>query len=268
MFRTSPHREPTWAERLVAAPAPSATLESQVKRARLTAAPVIAGGGDAPVVPTPEAAPILGSSDDGGDAPEPDGEGKGQANSAEEAKSLRHLLTHLPKNSHCEACMRAKMVKKHARRRHAPTGPDSPTIFGDSVTADHLFSTGEKSTGTAGEQYAMVVLDLGTRWRDCYPSAERDATQSRLALQSFIGPRTVVKTFQCDGAKELYKAAVDLGICPNTSRPYVSQSNSIVERAIRQKGTSCSQREHRSRPRLGLSSLSPCLTLLPSWATR
>jgi hypothetical protein len=42
-----------------------------------------------------------------------------------------------------------------------------------------------------------------------------------------------VKTFQCDGAKELYKAAVDLGICPTTSRPYVSQSNSVVERAIR-----------------------------------
>ena len=129
--------------------------------------------------------------------------------------------------------MRAKMVKKHARRRHAPTGPDSPTIFGDSITADHLFSTGEQSMGAAGEQYAMVVLDLGTRWRDCYPSAERDATQSRLALQSFIGPRTTVKTFQCDGARELYKAAVDLGICPTTSRPYVSQSNSVVERAIR-----------------------------------
>ena len=26
---------------------------------------------------------------------------------------------------------------------------------------------------------------------------------------------------------------MDLGICPTTSRPYVSQSNSIVERAIR-----------------------------------
>ena len=79
----------------------------------------------------------------------------------------------------------------------------------------------------------MVALDLATRWRDCFPSAERDSTQSRVALQSFIGPRTTVKTFQCDGARELYKAAVDLGICPTTSRPYVSQSNSIAERAIR-----------------------------------
>ena len=200
----------------MAAPAPSGTPPSQVKRARLTAAPVPAGGGDAPACPTTEATPLQGSSDDGADGPDPDGEGKGQSNSAEDAKSLRHLLTHLPKNPHCDACMRAKMVKKHARRRHAPTGPDSPTTFGDSITADHLFSTGEQSMGTAGEQYAMVVLDLGTRWRDCCPSAERDATQSRLALQSFIGPRTTVKTFQCDGARELYKAAVDLGICPTT----------------------------------------------------
>ena len=37
----------------------------------------------------------------------------------------------------------------------------------------------------------------------------------------------------CDGARELFRAAVDLGICPSTSRPYVSQSNSIAERAIR-----------------------------------
>ena len=129
--------------------------------------------------------------------------------------------------------MRANVVKKHARRRHAPAGPDAPVSFGDSITADHLFPRGERGEGTAGEKYAMVVLDIGTRWRGCYPFAERDSTQSRVAPQSFIGPRAVVKTFQCDGARELYKAAVELGICPTTARPYVSQSNSVVERAIR-----------------------------------
>ena len=53
-----PHREPTWAERLVAAAAPPNTLESQVKRARLTTSTVTAGGGNAPVAPAPEVAPI------------------------------------------------------------------------------------------------------------------------------------------------------------------------------------------------------------------
>ena len=79
----------------------------------------------------------------------------------------------------------------------------------------------------------MVVLDLGARWRDCFPSAERDARQPRIALQSFICPRTNVNTCQRDGARVLYKVAVDLGIRPTTSRPYVSQSNSLVERATR-----------------------------------
>ena len=114
-----------------------------------------------------------------------------------------------------------------------PPGLGAPANFGDAITADHLFSTGELSERSSGEKYAMVVLDLATRWRDCFPSAERDSTQSRVALQSFIGPRTTVKTFQCDGAREFYKAAVDLGICPTISRPYVSQSNSVVGRAIR-----------------------------------
>ena len=91
--------------------------------------------------------------------------------------------------------MRAKMAKKHARRRHAPAGPDAPTAFGDSVTADHLFSTGEQSEGSSGEKYAMVVLDLATRWRDCFPSAERDSTQPRVALQSFIGPPHYCENF-------------------------------------------------------------------------
>ena len=44
------------------------------------------------------------------------------------------------------------------------------------------FSPHEKGDGTFGERYAMVVLDLGTRWRDCFPSAENNATESRIAL--------------------------------------------------------------------------------------
>ena len=79
----------------------------------------------------------------------------------------------------------------------------------------------------------MVVLDLGTRWRGCYPSADKGSAQSMITLPSFIGPRVIVKTCQCDGARKLYKAAVDRGFCPTTPRPYVSLSNSLVERAIR-----------------------------------
>jgi hypothetical protein len=235
------HRDPAWDEGSVAAAATSARNSIvPIRRIQFNDVPEEGGGGNAPALPVTtrkeEASPIAESetpSDDG----QEQGTGKEQIksfpNTPAEAKTLRHMLTHLPKNDHCEACTRANMVKKHARRCHTPSGPDAPTAFGDSVTADHLFSAGDKDVGTHGERYAMVVLDQGTRWRDCFPSAEKDTTQSRIALQSFLGPRVTVNTFQCDGARELYKAAAELGICPTTSRPYVPQSNSLVERAIR-----------------------------------
>ena len=91
---------------------------------------------------------------------------------------------------------------------------------GEFVVVDRLFSTGGKDTGTVSGMNAMVIMDMATRWRDCFPSAEQDATQSRLALQSFIGTRTTVKTFQCVGAGEIYKAAVDLGI----ARPHLTRA--------------------------------------------
>ena len=69
------------------------------------------------------------------------------------------------------------MTNKHERRRHARAGPDAPAAFGDSITADQLFSIGERGEGAGGEKYVMVVLDLGARWRGCYPAAERDAMQ-------------------------------------------------------------------------------------------
>ena len=76
-------------------------------------------------------------------------------------------------------------------------------------------------------------FSTGTKYLDCYPTADKGATEARLSLQGYIGPRQTVSSFQCDGAKELYKAAIELGLCPSTSRPYVSQSNSVAERQIR-----------------------------------
>ena len=36
-----------------------------------------------------------------------------------EAKSLKHLMTHMPKNPHCSSCQRAKMTAKPNPRRIA-----------------------------------------------------------------------------------------------------------------------------------------------------
>jgi hypothetical protein len=146
--------------------------------------------------------------------------------------SLEHLLTHLPKHPHCSACQRAKLVKKHARRRRV-NPDDMPTRFGEQVTADHLISSRENSVGYDGSKYAIVIYDIATSYRDCFPTGDKDAIDARLALQQFVGPRSTVESFHCDGAKELYNAVVDLGMCPSTSRPYCSTSNAVAERQIR-----------------------------------
>ena len=168
------HRDPTPQEKSAAAPA-TAELNGMMaaRHTRFPDTRVVAGGGNAPAAPgaaeplPTDASPEEAPSDDGAVEASPDEDTKRIPNTPAEAMSLRHLLTHLPKNEHFAACMRATMTKKHARRRHTPAGPDAPVSFGDSITADHLFSIGERGKGSGGEKYAMVVLDLGTRWREC-----------------------------------------------------------------------------------------------------
>ncbi len=42
---------------------------------------------------------------------------KGRIDLKAEATSLRHLLTHLPKNSHCVFCQQAKMRQRYSHKR-------------------------------------------------------------------------------------------------------------------------------------------------------
>ena len=56
-----------------------------------------------------------------------------------QAVSLQHLLTHLPKNPFCEACLRSKLNKVPARKI-AKVAEEQPTSFGEKVTCDHLIS--------------------------------------------------------------------------------------------------------------------------------
>ena len=60
-----------------------------------------------------------------------------------EAKSLRHLMTHLPKNEMCKVCQRAKIAQKQARKKERKKkkkqGDDpEPLKFGDLITADGI----------------------------------------------------------------------------------------------------------------------------------
>ena len=57
---------------------------------------------------------------------------RGRSRSIDEARTLEHLVTHMPKSKWCEACQRAKMQHKQCRRSQKLSGR-----FGELVTIDH-----------------------------------------------------------------------------------------------------------------------------------
>ena len=64
-------------------------------------------------------------------------EDDGKRNLKAEAVSLEHMMTHTPYNVHCPSCVRAKMLRRPARRVvHDPAA--MPKKFGDLVNADHI----------------------------------------------------------------------------------------------------------------------------------
>ena len=74
-----------------------------------------------------------------------------------EAVSLEHTMTHTPFNGHCPSCVRAKTVRKPARRvEHDPAM--APTRFGDLVNADHIIAHSREAMGLTGERDALAVV--------------------------------------------------------------------------------------------------------------
>ena len=125
-----------------------------------------------------------------------------------EATSVRHLLTHLPKNPCCPVCQAGKLVKNHHRRK--TPNEDSVTSFGEKCTADTLYAHGERSQGRHGEKYAVVLLDLGTDWCSCEPCCERSSKDAAVAMRAFAGPDANIKSFYSDSAKELVDVAREM----------------------------------------------------------
>jgi len=86
-----------------------------------------------------------------------------------ETLSLHHQLAHMPKNRYCPACLRAKMIRKPARRSKQPI-TDKLTKFGDLVNADHVLAQSEEACGLFGERDALIVVDRYSKYIDAYPS--------------------------------------------------------------------------------------------------
>lgn len=103
------------------------------------------------------------------------------------ARSLNHLLIHLPKNKLCPFCDVGKMVKDQFRSQVTDVH-DKP--FGIHVTGDHLFIR-ENVVGYEGSKSAMVLYDLGTTWSDCNASVNKDVEEAVWAMKLFAGDFTI-----------------------------------------------------------------------------
>ena len=157
-----------------------------------------------------------------------------------------HNLTHFPKLSTCEICAKAKTQKAQCRRKHKERrekageaeGQEAAELgklekFGELLTADHAIIGSEHEASRQGQRAALIILDAGTRWIDCYPSATKSAADTLQALQNFVGPQEKVNRFYTDNSGELIAAAKTLGWRHDTSTPNRPQTNGMAESAVR-----------------------------------
>ena len=168
--------------------------------------------------------------DDKGDRDE--NYGKLWRNTKEEATSLKHLLLHLPKNKHCDACNRAK--KQYAQNRRIKQGP-IPEFFGDEVTCDNWIITpknGINLRGIDGETCALVFRDRATNWVQCVPQKKHTKQETKSALQYIKGIETFVR-FHSDGSGEIDQACKEMEVLHTISPPSIPQKNSRAERSNR-----------------------------------
>ena len=103
-----------------------------------------------------------------------------------EALSIRHQLTHVPKNRYCPACLRAKMVRKHARRSKSSIA-EKLTKFGDLVNADHVLAQSPEACGLFGERDALIVVDRYSKYIDAYPLMTKNTEDAYASLVDFFG---------------------------------------------------------------------------------
>ena len=95
----------------------------------------------------------------------------------EDAKSLSHMLTHVPKNPYCTTCQRAKMQAKSAPNRKGlhSDGSARPKGFGVEATADHFIAKDEIDTSISGDKTGLVIHCRGSDWLEQYGTKTNDA---------------------------------------------------------------------------------------------
>ena len=148
-----------------------------------------------------------------------------------DAKTLRHMLTHLPKNPYCPHCQRAKMENVKLERKGGAAAHDVAN-FGDLATADTMVLRGLKDRGFHGEADAIVFYDLATDYLDVLPVQSRSRGNTLEAFRRFAGGQTL-KLVHSDQAPELKNAVTTLGALHRLSTPGMPKTNGVIENKVK-----------------------------------
>ena len=76
-----------------------------------------------------------------------------------DAVSMRHLLTHKPKNPYCESCVRGKMLNIKKFKGAFSKYRDPQKKF-DLVTGDYIQGREDSILAVTGDRNAFVIKDL------------------------------------------------------------------------------------------------------------
>ena len=148
------------------------------------------------------------------------------------------IYTHFSKDRICEICQKTEITTA-ARRRRIGGAVYRAEIFGDLITKDHKVLT-EGCVSRNNHRYAVVVPDLVTQWIQSYPGKTKTSQETQWSLQKFMEPNRKPKVIYINNSLEFGKACEDLSWNHCTSTPHRSETNGIVERAVRRvkEGTS------------------------------
>ena len=149
-----------------------------------------------------------------------------------EAKTLQHMMTHLPKNPFCTHCQRAKMENVRLHRRGGADAHEC-TKFGDIVTVDTMVLHGLKDRGVNGEADAVVFYDLATKYIDVLPVFSRSVPNTVEAFHKFMGPEPKIGLLYSDQAREFLAATRRMAWVHHMSTPGMPKTNGIIENKVK-----------------------------------
>ena len=123
------------------------------------------------------------------------------------------------------------MLAPHAQK--GGSGPITSKKFGDHITVDHIITRDLKDHGLNSERVALVIKDVYPKFRYIHPAEAKDTESCINSFKNFLKVEDKIGTIYSDSAPELIAAARSLKARLVTSRAYVNENKSVIEREIR-----------------------------------